>query len=133
MSSETSVALVYKLQDLMLRSVIEEACSKAGVQIAYCNSKSDLKALLDESRRKGSKILVICNLVMNEDELDELVRTAKNFQAKILGFYPHVNKEAEKRALALGVDIVVPRSSFSSKLRILISSSSEKGNQLPSN
>lgn len=126
LSRETYVVLVYKLQDLLLRSAIEETCTISGIQIAYANSNNELEALLEGSKRDGTKVLVICNLLMNASDLQYLVGTAKNFQNKILGFYPHVDKETESRAIAAGVDFVVPRSAFKTKLRILISPSSRK-------
>lgn len=91
------------VEELMLASRVEGALRAAGHEVAL---RRDLP---DEPFD-----LIVCDL----DSADPDAVAARPEPA--LGFYSHVDVETRRRALAAGIDLVVPRSRMSRELPKLV-------------
>jgi len=85
----------------------------------------DSLAELETSTKKRllEKSLIICDLgeiLSNPQEQKMLVELRWSRETKILGKYPHVLKGLRERAVASGIDYVVPNSNFTQKLEELL-------------
>jgi hypothetical protein len=83
------VALV--CPDLLFGSRVEEALRAAGH---------------DVTRDPHGAEAVVVDLTAEDVSLEQLARA----DAPTIGFYPHVDVDTRRRALAAGFDVVVPRS-----------------------
>ena len=107
--------VLYKISDLILRSRIEEIASSRGFRVINASSIKNVPAI--------TEFLLVCDLVLVQNEIENLVEDTRSAQATILGFYPHVMKELKVHAISAGVKHVVPRSALESSLKKLFSNS----------
>jgi hypothetical protein len=77
--------------DLMFGSRVEEALRTAGHDVTRDGDGADA---------------IVVDLTAEELDIVEIARA----DAPTIGFYPHVDVETRRRALAAGYDVVVPRS-----------------------
>ena len=109
--------ILFRISDLLIRSKIERSASDRLDFLNVSNLEEAKNALSHDA-------LVICDLASTGKELDILIADIRQAEASMLGFYPHVRAEIRSRALAKGVDYVVPRSGLEAMIRKLIG---EKG------
>ena len=104
--------------DLFFAARIAETARAAGVTI-----ESASPAAAAERCRAVAPDLVILDLHAAGDPLDA-VRALKSDPATlgipVVGFHSHVDTELRERALAAGVDRVLPRSAFTVRLAALL-------------
>ena len=87
----------------------------------FVDSLAELEASMNQ--RQLEKSLIVCDLgeiLSNPQEQKMLVELRRSRATKILGKYPHVLKGLRKRAVASGIDYVVPNSNFTQKLGELL-------------
>lgn len=108
---------MYRITNLMFRAKIEESCSRLGLKCKNASGVQDL----EESLRDWSNVLIICDLVSSRPELESIIRVGRTKPSKILGYYPHIDRDTEAYARSVGVDYVVPRSAFQAKINQLLS------------
>jgi len=97
--------------DLLFSSRIESAAKRRGFEVRLVSTPSDLVQGLKEK----TPVLVIVNLdaIGIPDALKEL--NGKR-GCRFVGYYSHVNAMAAEKAKEAGLEIVVPRRAFVSKL-----------------
>jgi len=92
--------------DLMLGSKVEATLSAAGHEVTLSPS-------LQEARLDGIELLVADLEVENPEALVGL-------GMPVLGYYSHVDAETREVAVAVGVDLVVPRSRLAREMPQLV-------------
>jgi hypothetical protein len=107
--------VLYRISDLILRARIEQIASNSGFRVINASSIKNVPAITD--------FLLVCDLVIVQNEIQNLVEDTRLARATILGFYPHVMKELKIHAISAGVEHVVPRSALESSLKKLFSNS----------
>jgi hypothetical protein len=116
-----STVLLYKLPDIIMRSAIEEACSDSQTKVVYGDTTQAVKSFISDPVTEGKHLLIIFSLTMGSDEITNLATLRHDKQnVRLLGFYPHVDEEAEQRGISAKVDYVVPRSALMGKLKRLL-------------
>ncbi len=90
---------------------VEEAGKSSSTKFQTVNSFEELNRITS-----NGMALIVCDLTQVKSELGAIARLAKDRQWKILGYYPHIDRETERLAHSLGVDYVTPRSVFQLKL-----------------
>jgi len=92
--------------DLMLGSKVEATLSAAGHEVTLSPS-------LQEAQLDGVELLVADLEVENPEALVGL-------GMPVLGYYSHVDVETREAAVAVGVDLVVPRSRLAREMPELV-------------
>jgi DNA-binding NarL/FixJ family response regulator len=109
------------VEDLFFITRIRAVADQIGVALETC----PLEQILERSR-SARPDLVILDLHAPGDPL-AAVRALKSDAATapipVLGFHSHVDIETRRRAIEAGVDRVMPRSAFSSKLAAILAGS----------
>lgn len=108
--------VIYRVQDLLFRSRIEEICKQVGSSFSMVDSAEELKASFGKDNS-----LIVCDLASAKSDLKTIREICSVSGSLILGYYSHVDAETRKRAEAHGVDFIVPRSAFQQKLIQLLS------------
>ena len=103
--------------DLFLRSRIGELAGSLGLTTLFVSDIKELRELVSQRT-----MLVILDLASYEYDSITVVKTLKEEWPRllVLGFYPHVRKDLEAKAKDVGVDFVVPNSSFLKSLRKIL-------------
>lgn len=107
--------VLYRISDLILRSRIEQIAYNRGFRVINASSIKNLPPIKD--------FFLVCDLVIVQNEIENLVEDTRLARATIVGFYPHVNKVLKVQAISAGVKHVVPRSALESSLKNLFSNS----------
>jgi PleD family two-component response regulator len=103
------------VSDLMFTVKIQDAAKRAGAQITFV--ASHLRAL---EKIKEKPALVILDLNFDLAEPLQLIAPSKAAGISTLGYLSHVQTELKRKADEAGIDSVVARSTFSSKLPELL-------------
>jgi hypothetical protein len=114
--------IVFQIPNMIVRAQISDACSRASKPVEFAYTLTKLDSLIKQ--KPVGKFLIICDLseiLLDEQELNNLVRLGQSKQAKILGKYPHISNALKEQALASGADYAIPNSSFVRKLEELLS------------
>ena len=110
--------MLVSVPDLFFLTRIHAAAHHAGVTIEEC-----ALAELEQRCEAGLAVMVILDLHAPGDPL-AVARALKSNPASaatpIVGFYSHVDQNLRQRALAAGVDRVLPRSAFTARLPALL-------------
>lgn len=110
--------MVAVVPDLFFATRIAAAAAQLGVALETPSAREALEAV-----RRAPADLVILDLSAG-GEPATLARALKADPATrsvpIVGFYPHVDGELRRAALAAGVDQVLPRSAFTTRLAALL-------------
>ena len=117
--SLTKRRVVAVVPDLFFATRIAGTAAQLGVAL----EQPDAAAALDSIRRAPPD-LVILDLAATGDPLAlaHALRADPATRAiPVVGFYPHVDNELRARALAAGLDQVLPRSAFTARLASLLS------------
>lgn len=116
--------VICAVEDLMFTSKLRGAASQAGVTLRFVRSP---EALLDEVRANAPDLVI---LDLNADRLRPLDMVAAlrggedHRSVRILGFVSHVDADRIARARAAGVDEVMARSAFVTRLPALLGTGS---------
>lgn len=115
MKSPRRVALY--VPDLFFATRIAATATREGVEIIPLTAGTAAATLRD---RPVSLVI----LDLSADDAFELARSLRRAPETaalpITGFYPHVERDLRERALAAGVDSVLPRSAFTVRLAGLL-------------
>lgn len=102
------MAVVAVVDDMFFASKIRATAEAVGVEISFPRTK---ESLIEKARQAD---LVIVDL--HSQKFDPLSLPADLGDARLLGFFSHVEVELQRKALAAGYRQVVPRSVFSRDL-----------------
>lgn len=107
--------------DLFLQSRIGELAKSLGKTAKIVTSENDLIT----NTRSNKPDLVILDLASSDYDPFSCARKLKEMtvQLKILGIFPHIRTDLKVRAQEIGVDYIVPNSSFLKTLKTIL----EKG------
>jgi hypothetical protein len=114
---ESMVDLIAFEPDLLISSQIEGICVKLGIQIKIATTIQDLRASLSEEAPKAL-VLDLDSLATDMQILQELTQK-KSY--KMVGYYSHVNPELADEAKKSGIELVLPRGAFVTKMRSILS------------
>lgn len=108
--NQTVIAAV---DDMLFASKIRATAESLGVSVRFArNQEAVLTAV-----REGSADLIVIDLQSQKIDALGLVKELKEDQQlrkiPVVGFFSHVLAELQQKAIAAGVDKVVPRSVFS--------------------
>ena len=109
MPEEDKTVIVAVTSDLFIQSRLTQLASSLGFETRFATDEELLEGLASSTPR-----LVVLDLSSTDYDSMSLARKLKTDfpRVKILGFYPHVKKELAATARDVGVDFVVPNSSF---------------------
>lgn len=102
------MSVVAVVDDMFFKAKIRAVAEAVGVEISFPRTK---EALLEKARQAD---LVIVDL--HSQKFDPLTLPAELGEARLLGFFSHVEVELQRNALAAGYQRVVPRSVFTRDL-----------------
>ena len=123
MTSPRRVVMI--VPELLFATRIVETARAAGVTL---ESRTTVDAEIE--LRRAPPDLLIVDLAAPADPIP-LIKRLKLDPATgpipIVGFYPHVDGELRRRALEAGVDLVLPRSAFTVRMRAILVGDTEKG------
>jgi len=116
--------LVMVVPDLFFATRIAETARTAGVTLVACRAGEALEVcraerpdlLIVDLQGRDDPIAVVCVL-----KADPALR-----EIPVVGFYSHVDQETRRAAEAAGVDPVLPRSAFTTRLAELVTGAQEK-------
>jgi len=96
--------------DLFIQSRLKELSDLLGHETLFT---IDPQKILSQAASHPES-LVILDLATTEYDSPSLAKTLKqnNHALRILGYYPHVRTDLQRKAKSSGVDYVVPNSSF---------------------
>jgi hypothetical protein len=100
----------------MIVAKIEEIGARSTKAILGAKNLAELSSIL----REKNKTLIVCDLTTAKDDLTELERIARASDSEVLGYYPHIDKGAERAGRVSGIKYVVPRSAMQSKIMQLL-------------
>ena len=109
--------VLYKISNLLIAAKIEEMIKHSAKSIKTVKNLEELSSQLLEG--KGDA-LIVCDLNVVRGELSEVNKIATSHGAEVLGYYPHVDKQAEVLGRSSSIKFVVPRSALQSKIMQLV-------------
>lgn len=110
------MTVVAVVDDMFFASKIRATAEAVGVEISFPRTK---ESLIEKARQAD---LVIVDL--HSQRFDPLSLPADLADARLLGFFSHVEVELQRKALAAGYQQVIPRSVFSRDLAQILTSTS---------
>jgi hypothetical protein len=110
------IIVVYKISNLMMVARIEEMGAHSLKPVLGAKNLTELSSVLQEK----SKALIVCDLTIVKEDLPELEKIARTRDSEVLGYYPHIDKGAERAGRSCGIKYVVPRSAMESRIRQLM-------------
>jgi PleD family two-component response regulator len=116
-----TVQILAITSDLFLQSRIEELARSLGKTAKMVTTENDL--ITDTSSNKPE--LVILDLASSDYDPFSCARRLKEMPVppKMMGMFPHIRADLRVRAQEVGVDFIVPNSSFLKTLKTIL----EKG------
>jgi PleD family two-component response regulator len=104
------------VEDLMFESKIRGAAAQAGAEVRFVKTAD---ALLEAAQSDGPAVVILDLQTSLVDpfaaaemlKADELARGVS-----VVGFFPHVQADLQRRAQAAGIEHVMPRSVFNQRL-----------------
>jgi len=110
LSQKPRQLIIAATTDLFIQSRLQELSNLLGHEIFFT---IDSQKVLSQAA-SHPECLVILDLATAEYDSPSIAKTLKqnNHTLRILGYYPHVRTDLERKAKSAGVDYVVPNSSF---------------------
>jgi hypothetical protein len=96
----------------LFSSRVESAATKAGVQVKVFGN---LEEFILEAKQSTAQVALV-NLDATEGKLASLEGLPKNASCNVIGYYSHVNSRLAEEARRVGVNMVLSRGAFVSKL-----------------
>lgn len=100
----------------MFSSRIESAAAKLGVEVKVFGS---LEEFVREASQTTTRVALV-NLDLAKEKLAGLEGLSGNASCKVVGYYSHVDSQLAEEAQRLGVDVVLSRGAFVSKLEAML-------------
>lgn len=104
------------VNDLIVGVRIEEAAKGLGVQVETAGSMEEAAQSL---KGQATDVLVV-DLASVGPDLEKIAAAAREAGARVIGFYPHVDKALRQAAEGAGIERVYPRSRFLRELPQLL-------------
>jgi hypothetical protein len=104
--------VLYKISNLLIVAKIQEMIRHYSKTVKTATNLEELYQILEGK----SEALVVCDLTVVKDEISEVNKIATLRGAEVLGYYPHVDKQAESLGHSSSIKFVVPRSAMQSKI-----------------
>ena len=121
------------VEDMFFASKIRATAEALGVEVFLLRSQ----VALTEKAKDKKPDLILVDLHNQKLDAVELARELKEKDdvrdAKLLGFFSHVETELQRKALEAGFDQVVPRSVFSRELSEILKGNYPKITQITQN
>jgi PleD family two-component response regulator len=113
-----TVQILAITSDLFLQSRIEELARSLGKTAKMVTTENDL--ITDTSSNKPE--LVILDLASSDYDPFSCARRLKEMPVppKMIGMFPHIRADLRVRAQEVGVDFIVPNSSFLKTLKTIL-------------
>ena len=108
------------MDDMFFASKIRQAAKSGGIELDLI---SDSKGIPVSMINNPPRLLIfdLNSKTLNPFDLIQKVKAAPELkEAYCIGYFPHVEKDLKKEALAAGVDEVMPRSRFSMELASIL-------------
>jgi len=109
--------------DLLFSSKIESVAARFGLGVKVT---SNLDELLRELKERSPQ-MVFVNLDAAQGELAVLEEFTRKRTCKIVGYYSHVNTRLAGEAKRIGIDSVVSRGAFTTKLEETLAAARSSG------
>jgi hypothetical protein len=103
--------------DLFFLAKIQQIAKNSDAHFAEAKEFADLH---NKVRDAFEKIIIVFDITNAENDLS-LLSNLESPQIELLGFYPHVEKDAADRARSQGLANIVPRSALEPKLKNMLS------------
>ncbi len=118
MSNKPRQFIIAATSDLFIQSRLKELSNLLGHETLFT---IDPQKILTQAA-SHPECIVILDLTTTEYDSPSLAKTLKqnNNTLRILGYYPHVRTDLERKAKSAGVDYVVPNSSFLKTVREIL-------------
>lgn len=105
------------VDDLLFASKIRGAAAQAGAEVRFVKTA---EALLEAARGGEASAVVILDLqtsLLDPFAAAEALKSdARTRDVSVVGFFPHVQADLQRRAQAAGINHVMPRSVFNQRL-----------------
>lgn len=119
-------SIIAAVDDMLFAAKIKGTAAAVGAEVELVKS---VDAAIDAAQRTAPS-LIILDLHSEKCDPFELARRIKadpKFEPiSLLGFFSHVNIELKDRAVAAGIDRVLPRSAFVKRLGEILSGGSDR-------
>ncbi len=107
------------IEDLFILAKIQEVSKKLGIKVAFLKPEKDVVTKLTETREEDRPALILFDLNnANAKPLTLIpkIKTKLKRGTSIIGFLAHIQGELKSKAIEVGCDTVMPRSTFSQNL-----------------
>jgi hypothetical protein len=107
------------IEDLFILAKIQEVSKKLGIKVAFLKAEKDVVTKLTETREEDRPALILFDLNnANAKPLTLIpkIKTKLKRGTSIIGFLAHIQGELKSKAIEVGCDTVMPRSTFSQNL-----------------
>ena len=107
------------IEDLFILAKIQEVSKKLGIKVAFLKPDKDIVAKLAETSEEDRPALILFDLNnANAKPLTLIpkIKTKLKRGTSIIGFLAHIQGELKSKAIEVGCDTVMPRSTFSQNL-----------------
>jgi CheY-like chemotaxis protein len=111
------------IEDLFILAKIQEVSKKLGIKVAFLKAEKDVVTKLTETREEDRPALILFDLNnANAKPLTLIpkIKTKLKRGTSIIGFLAHIQGELKSKAIEVGCDTVMPRSTFSQNLPSLL-------------
>jgi hypothetical protein len=111
------------IEDLFILAKIQEVSKKLGIKVAFLKPDKDIVAKLAETSEEDRPALILFDLNnANAKPLTLIpkIKTKLKRGTSIIGFLAHIQGELKSKAIEVGCDTVMPRSTFSQNLPSLL-------------
>jgi hypothetical protein len=111
------------IEDLFILAKIQEVSKKLGIKVAFLKPEKDVVTKLTETREEDRPALILFDLNnANAKPLTLIpkIKTKLKRGTSIIGFLAHIQGELKSKAIEVGCDTVMPRSTFSQNLPSLL-------------
>ena len=110
--------ILVSVPDLFFSTRIVSTAQQLGVAVESCTPAE----LAERCKRERPSIAIVdLQVPPNLEAVRALRRDAVTREQRVVGFYAHVDHATRAAALEAGVDEVLPRSAFTTRLSLLLS------------
>jgi DNA-binding NarL/FixJ family response regulator len=109
--------------DLLFSSKIESVAARFSLSVKVASSLDDLLREL----REAVPQIVFVNLDASQEKLALLEEFARKKTCRIVGYYSHVNTRLAEEAKRIGIDSVVSRGAFATRLEEMLAAIRSSG------
>jgi CheY-like chemotaxis protein len=111
------------IEDLFILAKIQEVSKKLGIKVAFLKPEKDVVTKLTETSEEDRPALILFDLNNANAKPLTLIPKIKSKLKRgtsIIGFLAHIQGELKSKAIEVGCDTVMPRSTFSQNMPSLL-------------